>query len=113
MPLLTTKPRPRTTATPAITNPRRDSLLVVVGVSCGMDGSVGGRRFILGVPASPMDDAEHHGNEDQRSDGSKNQAANDGTPERRVLLAALAQPERHRRHSDDHGKGGHQHRAEA
>ena len=30
------------------------------------------------------------------------QAADDGTPERRVLLAALAHAERHRQHADDH-----------
>ncbi len=34
-------------------------------------------------------------------------------PKGRILLAALAQAERHGDHADDHGSGGHDHRADA
>src|SRR6186997_2821719 len=57
--------------------------------------------------------AEHYRHKHQRSDRSKNQAADHGAPERGVLFAALAKPQRHRQHADDHGERGHQHRAEA
>ncbi len=60
-----------------------------------------------------MQNAEDDGHEYQRSDCCKNEAADDGTAERRVLLAAFAEAERHRRHADDHRERGHQHRTEA
>ena len=60
-----------------------------------------------------MDKAEHDGNEHQCRNRRKNQAADDGAAERRVLLAALAEPERHRRHADDHGQRRHQDGPEA
>ena len=41
------------------------------------------------------------------------QAADDGAAERRVLLAAFAEAERHRQHADDHRQRGHEHRPEA
>ena len=37
------------------------------------------------------------------------QSADDGAPERRVLLAAFAEREGHRQHAKDHRGGGHQH----
>jgi hypothetical protein len=52
-------------------------------------------------------------NEHQRGDGGEDQAADHGAAERRVLLAALAEAQRHRRHADDHRQRRHQHRAEA
>ena len=44
---------------------------------------------------------------------AQQEPADDRAPERRVLLAALAQPQRHRDHADDHGQRGHQHGTEA
>ncbi len=41
------------------------------------------------------------------------EAADDRAPQRRVLLAALAQAERHRQHADDHRERGHHHRPKA
>ena len=62
--------------------------------------------------AAPVNDREHGRHEKQRGDGRKNQAADDGASQRRILLAAIAQPERHRDHADDHGQGRHEHRAQ-
>src|SRR5213076_1193039 len=42
---------------------------------------------------------------------SRAAAPDHGAAERRVLLAALAQPQRHGHHPDDHRQGRHQHRA--
>src|SRR5215813_6170182 len=63
--------------------------------------------------APAVEQAEHRGHEDERRDRGAQQAADDRPAERRVLLAALTQPERHRDHADDHGERGHQHGAEA
>src|SRR5437899_10138392 len=45
---------------------------------------------------------EHGGHEEERRHGRENESADHGAPERRVLLAALAEAERHRHHADDH-----------
>src|SRR6202021_558144 len=60
-----------------------------------------------------MKDAEDNRNEDQRCDSSKNEAADDGAAERRILLAPPAKARRHGQHADDHGKRRHQHRTKA
>src|SRR5882672_2418841 len=60
-----------------------------------------------------MYDAEDNGNEDQSGHGRERQPADDRAPERRVLLAAFAQAQGHRRHADDHGERGHQYRSKA
>src|SRR5438445_10833166 len=60
--------------------------------------------------------AEHavdHGHEDERGDGREHEAADDDAAEGRVLLAALAETERHRQHAENHREGGHDDRAEA
>src|ERR1700688_3664280 len=56
---------------------------------------------------------KNHGNEHQGSGRGEYQPSDPRTSERRVLFAALAQPQCHRRHADDHRQRGHQHRAEA
>src|SRR5258707_14522549 len=56
---------------------------------------------------------ENHGNKHQRGHRCEDQSADHGASERRVLFAALAKPERHRRHADDHRERGHQNRTEA
>ena len=56
--------------------------------------------------------AENNGDEKECRDCCDQQAADDRAAERRVLLAAFAEAERHRQHADDHGERGHQHRAQ-
>src|ERR1700722_8312837 len=56
---------------------------------------------------------KNHGNEHQGSYRSEYQPSDHRAPQGGVLLAALAQPQRHRRRTDDHRQRGHQHRAEA
>src|SRR5579863_709985 len=63
-------------------------------------------------PAVAVKNAEDDRYEYQRRHCSKNEAADNGAAKRRVLLAAFAEPERHRRHADNHGERRHQHRAE-
>src|SRR5262249_23134943 len=55
---------------------------------------------------------EHRRNEQQRRYGREHQPADHRAAERRVLLAAFAEPERHRQHADDHRERGHDHRPE-
>src|SRR6185437_12804041 len=62
--------------------------------------------------AALMNNAENDRNKYQSCDRCETQTADDGPAERGVLLAAFAQPERHREHADDHGERGHQDRAQ-
>src|SRR5258707_308409 len=108
----TTTPNTRRAAMPAMARPRPRLRGAAGEDSGGMGNSRrAGGRDRLGVV--PVNDAEDDGNEDERGDRRKNQATDDGSPERCVLLAALAQAQRHGGHADDHGERGHQHRAEA
>ncbi len=52
---------------------------------------------------------EDRRDENQRSDGCAKEAANDRSPQGRVLLAAVTQSQSHRNHADDHGQRGHEH----
>ena len=63
--------------------------------------------------APSVKQAEDCRNEDQGGHSGAQQAANDGAPERRILLAALAKAERHGNHADDHGERRHEHGAKA
>ena len=83
------------------------------------DSAVGAEfRWTCGSPgrggfaAAIVQDAEYDRNEEQRSDGGADQPADHSTAKRCVLLAAFAKPKRHGRHTDDHGKRGHQNRPE-
>ena len=58
-----------------------------------------------------MKHGEDRGHEDQGGHGRAEQAADDRSAQRRILLAAIAQPERHRHHADDHGQRRHADRA--
>src|SRR5882724_820945 len=107
MPVATISPAPISATTPNRPSFRRDT---------GGRGSVGMQVLRCGV----RDDAmllvyhtKYHGNKHQGGDGGKDQAADHSATERRVLLAALAEPQRHRRHADDHGERRHQNGAEA
>src|ERR1700734_1688470 len=87
-------------------------------------GRVGGRTTIgslssmdslssIGCEAPPVQETEHGGNEEERGNGGEDQSTDHGAPERRVLLAAFAEPHGHGNHADDHGERGHQHGTEA
>src|SRR3954447_9791791 len=106
IPLTTT----RTAAMPA-TSPKMPNFRRETGEFCstGMRSlrCHGGFGVVL-----PVYHTENHGNKHQRRDGCKDQAADHRAPERRVLFAALAKPERHWRHADHHRQRRHQHRAE-
>src|SRR5471032_1673338 len=113
MPFTTISASATATTSPASASPRRRTLGGGDWLSRDMSdsGAVPGRGGLLAMAA--VDEAKHDGNENERRDRRKNQATDHGPPERRVLLAAFAQAERHRRHADDHGERGHQDRAEA
>src|SRR3982750_1548388 len=85
-----------------------DSAAAGVDGSDGMMELSGGtvRRGFFAVIA--MHDAENDGDEDERRRSRENEAADHRTAERRVLLAAFAEAERHRRHADDHRERGHE-----
>src|SRR5580704_18175612 len=111
-PLATTKPTTSKAATPAMARPRPR----LRGAAREDSGGMGNSRSAAGrdgLGMVPVNDAEDDGNEDERGDRRKNQPTDDGATERRVLLATLAQAERHGGHADDHGERRHQHRAEA
>src|ERR1700683_1480158 len=55
-----------------------------------------------------MQQAEHCGNKDQRGHRGTEQASNHGAPERCILLASVAEAERHGYHADSHGQSSHQ-----
>src|SRR5450631_693080 len=79
----------------------------------GGRGSVGMRHLRRGGGFGALLLVYHtknHRNKHQRGHGCKDQTADHGAPEWRILLAALAKAERHRRHADDHGERRHQHR---
>src|SRR5437762_7809420 len=69
---------------------------------------------IVAVPRrAPAEDAVDQRNEEERGEGRHQEAADDRAAQRRVLLAPLAEAERHRQHAEAHGERGHQHRAQA
>src|SRR3954465_121183 len=56
---------------------------------------------------------EYGRDEEQGRDRRERAPADHGAAERRVLLAAFTEAERHGHHADDHRQRGHQHRPEA
>ncbi len=56
-----------------------------------------------------MEQAEHCRNKEESRGRCTQQAADNCTPERSVLLSAFTQADRHRNHADDHGESGHNH----
>src|ERR1700741_2537671 len=69
--------------------------------------------FSRRTTATRVQQAENGGNEEQRAEGRDQQTADDRAPERSILLAAVAQGERHRQHADDHCQSGHEYRTKA
>src|SRR5205807_3860975 len=98
---------PATSAT--IRKPRPDTTRTEGSGDIGFSDGNGRRGSALVIAVR---NAEDDRNEKQRGHGCESQAANDRATQRRVLFAALAQTQRHRRHADDHGKRGHQHGTE-
>src|SRR5882672_6611832 len=78
-------------------------------------GTSGGRRTFgrMQIPVTAVNAREDRRHEEKGRYGCKQETADDGASERRILLATLAEPERHRQHADDHGERGHQHGAKA
>src|SRR5882757_9334150 len=105
MPVMTTRTRTMPATTPNIPSFRRETVgrcsVGMRNLRCGGFGAL----FL-------MYHTKYHGNKHQRRRRCKDQAADHGAPERGVLLAAFAEPQRHRQHSDDHGQRRHQHRPE-
>src|SRR5687768_14719998 len=104
---------PETTMTMAITAmtmpARRNPLCDSVG---GMRLS-GKLRMLRGLTdVITVHDAEDDRNKNERGDRGEDQSTDHGTTQRRVLLTAIAEAQRHRRHADDHGQRRHQHGAE-
>ena len=60
-----------------------------------------------------MNEGKECRHKEERCHCGQQQSADHRASQRSVLLTAVAQAERHRHHADDHGQGGHQHRAEA
>src|SRR6266850_2083242 len=106
IPVATISPAAITAATPNIPSFRRETVgRCSVGMRSLRCGGGFGALFLVYH-------TEHHGDKHQRRDGREDQPADHGAAERRVLLTALAEPQRHRRHADNHRQRGHQHRAE-
>src|ERR1700716_798215 len=106
MPVTTTSKAAMPAITPKMPNFRRET-----GEPC----SVGMRNLRCGGVFGALlfvYHTKHHGNEHQCRNRCKNQSTDHGAAERRVLLAALAEAQCHRRHADDHRQCRHQHRAE-
>src|SRR4051812_5796001 len=104
----------RATPASAVTRSLR---LVTTGGAGGVSAASGGMRLSDRVGEfrliALVQDAENDGYEHYRCEGCKDQTTDDGATKWRILLAAFAKAQRHRRHPDDHGERGHQHGAEA
>ena len=62
---------------------------------------------------APMEQAEHHGHEEERCQCGDHQATDHRAAQGGVLLTSFTQSQRHREHADDHGQRRHEHRAQA
>src|SRR5258708_25283440 len=105
MPVTTTRTAARPASTPKIPNFRPET---------GALFSVGMRGLRFGVDDDavlPVYHAEDNRHKHQSGRRCKDQATDYRSAERRVLLAAIAEAERHRGHADDHRERRHQHRA--
>src|SRR5713101_3089592 len=60
-----------------------------------------------------VNDFENARHKKQSCEGRENQAADDGSSEGSVLLAAFAEADGHGNHADDHGQSGHDDRTDA
>src|SRR5262245_23049456 len=93
MPITTTTIAMSAISPPATCSGRREGA-EAAGSGCMELSSGRVRRGALAVAC--MDQAEHDGNEKQRSDRREDEAADHGAAERGVLLATFAEAERHR-----------------
>src|SRR5438874_13715601 len=62
---------------------------------------------------TPAQNAVDDRNEKERGKGRHGETADDRAAQRRILLTAFAEAQRHREHADDHRERGHEHRAQA
>src|SRR5580692_3235338 len=60
-----------------------------------------------------MQQAEHGRNKDECGNRGTEQTSDDGAPQRRILLAAVAEAKRHGNHANNHGECRHQNWPEA
>src|ERR1700721_1421673 len=107
IPVTTTRRTAATATTPKMPNFRREPVgrCSVGGMRCLRKGVFGALLLVYHT--------KYHGNKHQRGDRCKDQTADHGAPQRRVLLTALAKAERHRQHAHNHRQCGHQHRTDA
>src|SRR5205814_8805979 len=105
----TRMPRMRRTGTTlgAITTPGWERLIDIL-----RSRSCAELRWYLGHGLLPAKDAVDHRHEEERGEGREREPADDDAAERGVLLAALAEAERHRQHAEDHRERRHDHRTE-
>src|SRR6202051_4597147 len=90
------------------------SSISMVSISCECFSSTttfASLHRVLGR-TTPVQQAEYGRDEDERGYSREQQPANDCTPERCILLTAVAKDQRHRDHADDHRERCHQHGAE-
>src|SRR5882757_3501511 len=78
----------------------RKRLGELISISVDMRFSRSGKVVILFSLVVAMHEAEHDRYEQQRGDGGAHQAADHRAAERGVLLAAVAETQRHRQHAD-------------
>src|SRR5713226_9679287 len=85
-----------------------DVIAFSVNSSLNWFGLALGQFLGNGGIAPSVKQTEDGRHKDQSGHSGAQQATNDGAPERRILLAPLAQPEGHGNHADDHGQSGHE-----
>src|SRR3984885_1930801 len=81
-------------------------------ISLDGKGISSGRNGVRDRNAAPQQRI-NRGHKHQRRKGGKQQTADDGACQRRVLLATFTNAQCHRNHAEDHCPGGHQHRTYA
>src|SRR5262245_39078866 len=103
-----------TPAIPAVTSRRRGGAPAYLDSKPGSTDSDdmsrtsrGGCRACRALVAR-VNNAKHDRDKEKRSGRGEQQAADHRAAERRILLAAFAERERHRQHADDHCERGHQ-----
>src|ERR1700751_5613499 len=72
-----------------------------------------GRYVWIAFRVLSVKEAENRWNEEQRCYSGTQQATDDRSAERCVLLASVTQTQGHRNHANNHGQGGHDYRAKS
>ena len=66
-------------------------------------------QFLSSWRIVTVQETKNRGDEQQGCQRRAQKAADDGAAERRILLASVAEAERHGNHPNDHRESGHQH----